>query len=575
LASLLTILNADFASHISTKLTTIYILFSVKTQPDVHTTTGWQEVKGWQSRDNVHQSQDRWDATQSRYTPLDDGIYLVSANLIISHSTANSFQVLIAGDDNKNQFSGGQNYHSAQNAASTFSLTVSCSVKLKSSNFVSVFVNSEQSESWSVLGNSSISVILMSLLTNPDRAGINALTTSSQYLFREPFMEIIVWSDTNRYGSTYNEKVNLVDKQDVSKMYVSVSVSGLYFVELGIRIEQIAVNFHKYSVALCIGSDGNTVQYISVTSTKNAEGPLATSRFGISAFGVVYLTKGLNVFACLSGGSNQYKVLVGVGFSLVKIVPRDRNPGLRQTGAAVVKDQTSRDWTVVSDWSSRGESSLYRFNRLNSYGEESMNTLGGTYLLTSSLSISENTSATVPMCIGKQRCNECFLQLSIRKGGLTMSGAVWLPGQQSVYTCVRHRSVTVTRSAQFLPQASANTTFFFRHSSSKFTSNGLKSLNSWTSDVGLSHKNINVTQAGLYLVAINIVLRSAGDAVLKVSVNLCTNGRSKVVPGLNAVSWTQANHPMPFGLTSLVRISVKSSLHVTVYSGIAFWSAFN
>lgn len=537
---------------------------------DYTTTDTWEELNDWQSRDHTHQSQaDRWDAAKSRYTPSDEGLYYVSVNLIIAHSIASKFHVMVAGDGKTNVFSGCQNYLSATSSTNLkFSFTTSCSVMLSPSHYISVYIKSIDGGSWSVLVNSSISIALISPLSNRHRAGYNSAQLQLEY-YKNGFNPLLPMYESFDYGSRYSVNVNLVYKPSIPALYILVSESGLYYVNFAVMLEQHGDGgFVEYRIALCkLSGNGNRIVPFAMLASKNTDGPMVKSTFCLTASAVVYLTKGIDVHVCHAGGDLFYKINQDSAFSLVRIIPRDMDPGLRQTGVASVKDVSSRDWTVVSDWSTRAESSLYRLNIMNPYGQKSFNAPQGTYLLTSSLSLTVSTSTSVSMCIGKQNCSQCYLTSLLRQGGLTLAGLVSLSSQQSIDTCVSHKSVAVDRSAQLLPHATANTSLFFRHPSLDFTSSGSKTLNSWSSDSGVSIKNINVPQ-GLYILTINAVLRSTVDTVLKVSVYLDTEGVSKVVPGLQGVSWAQANQPVPFGLTSLVRISANSSLDITVHSGM-------
>ena len=192
----------------------------------------------------------------------------------------------------------------------------------------------------------------------------------------------------------------------------------------------------------------------------------------------------------------------------------------------------------------------------------------GTYFVSSSFVLKDRASSLADYCIGQDRCVQCYFQALQSNNSMTLAGSLRIQTNQDLNTCVKGRTVTVARSAQILPKAGENSTIFYRHDITRFSSPGAKVLNRWASDDGQIHSGILITVQGLYVVSVNLALRSTIDTRIKVIVALNSNGNSSPVPGLNVpVTWLDAAEPIAFGLSSLVRFPAGSSLSVNVYSG--------
>lgn len=546
---------------------------SVKTQVDDHTTTGWKEVTGWQPRDSTDQSQVTWDSNFTRFTPSEDGIYLITANVIVSHSALSEFHAMIVADGKFDKFSGGQSFQSVPDLPTSpwqFTLPVSSSLKLTTSQYVSIYVRSLVSVSYSIHGNSTLSIVLISTLMNPHRGGINAVAKFDTH-YGTKFSMIKKWKlstadDSSKLYGVYNEQMNFINEYLILEEYIQIENSGLYFLEATVEVKA-EQSIGPYALAMC---DKKTSQITAIYTTKLSDGQTG-SYFGITMYGVLYLTRGQRIFTCLSGPNEVFRIgrsgVYHIGFSVVRIVPRDYIPGMRQVADSLTS--SSPDWIAVSDWTSGGMSSLYKRGAISTPGIEDMKISTGTFFISSSF-LTTNTSSTVEICVSSLNCDSCFLQATSTNGGVSQAAVLRFQSQKNITTCKKRYSGTVSRSAQFLPRSTAKSTFYYRHDSLTLISNGEVPLTKWVSTDNQTQSDITVTVQGLYIVTINIVLKSTMDTRIRLTVYLNTNaGASTFVPGLHVpVTWTKANDPMALGLSSLVRIQKGNSLSVKVYSGI-------
>lgn len=500
----------------------------------------------------------------TRFTPKKAGIYLITANLLVSLSAASHFHAMIVVDGRSSQFSGGQNYQRAFTFPSTpwqFTVPVSCSLKLTTSQYVSIYV--DVNVAYSILGNSTLSVALIASSTNPQRGGMSAVALLDTILY-DKFSVFKNWkystSDHSDAYGVYKDHINFVKTAQL-KEYIQIENSGIYFLEVAAKLES-KNSFGPFTLALCLMP--NTV--LPFRTIKQSDGSSNSDNFGIALYAVLYLTRGQQIYLCLAGQPNKYFIIIKnyAGFSATRIVPRVNNPGLRQMSNALTS--SSRDWIVVSDWTSGAISSLYKRGEISSAGADDLTVSEGTYFISSSLS--SITNSTKEICVTSSNCDVCYLHATFTNGGINQ--ALILHDDQSLKTyktCTKQFSGGVTRSAQFLPYANVNTSFYYRHDKLSFS--GEKTLTSWISEDNQTHSNIAANVQGLYIVTLNIVLKSTSNSRINASVYWNTNAFTSVlVPGLYVpVTWSKANEAMAFGLASLIRMEKEQTLNVKVFSG--------
>ncbi|XP_048576411.1 uncharacterized protein LOC116615378 isoform X2 [Nematostella vectensis] len=522
-------------------LTSVPGSFAVTLGTQSHSSTGWQEVSHWTTEgggvaNTTFRTGGSWDASKSQYTPEVSGLYLVTANLLMSHDGASEIMAQIVPNGQSTKITATQAYHQVGSVSrqSRFTLSISGILSLTTGEYVSVFIKSVNGINWRLLSHSSFSITLVSSDANQHSTGLNAFKILSDTALSSGVFNIIRWR-TSPFGgmpmyAVFSKRLDVTSIPSRSKAFVEVSLTGFYAVQITVQI--IPSHVGRYILSACI-DDGFAAN--SLTAVIGSED--GSTKFGITVFGVLYLTKGQKVWPCTSASNSGYTIRSNGGFSIALILARDSLPGLREE-------------RVGADWTSQGASSLYRRGAMSTRAQ-APNT--GIYLIT--LSVSDRTA---PVCLGNDRCTNClFLH-----NGDTIVMTKLLQKTSEIFPCESTNNSTILRSAQYLPNASENNTVLFSPVPTFFSSSGWHSLSSWRSAAGLSAGAWEVSVDGLYVVALYLVLSSSEENTFKIDV---TSGNT-LEPVLHATSAVRANTGILMGTLALARMRAGEKLRLKVYS---------
>ena len=484
-----------------------FFFFSVKSDEGLSPSSSYGEIGGWKTI-HIFDSQldgngTQWNPTSGRFKADEDGLYLVTANLLVRHSGSSKVIMNVLLDDGQKQKIALTTFHPSDSRGSQYvnTLTIAGITRLKAEQTISL--NIKGGPSLEVLPNSSFSVVLTSFWKSDYAAGFVSHTTSS-----DSNGLVYYWSTT-------------VSKKISKKSFFPVDItdSGLYFLQsvVAVRVSK------KYTVFSRVEIDGKLV---SSGFTSFMRAPAVKNPFFLSAFGVLYLRKGQKVtlFTGYVEPGESFGNRVGSVFSMARLLAPAQQPGLFQTLKHVQKNSLHRGEPGISYSSTAGDQLAYVqgnvFNpntTLQGYGDFTT-TLTGTYLVSLIFTVSGKVPENFTACIGPRKCAECYVQVS---GALSqyhntygLVGLVGITAHELISVCFKsnHTSFTLMsakRSVHYLSGLNVNKTFELKHRSVAFPSSGWNELTEWKTKSGQLLQRVHVVVGGLYVLCANLGMKAA------------------------------------------------------------------
>ncbi|XP_074616069.1 uncharacterized protein LOC141875640 isoform X2 [Acropora palmata] len=482
-------------------------LFAVKSDEGLSASSSYGEIGGWKTI-HIFDSQldgngTQWNPTSGRFKADEDGLYLVTANLLVRHSGSSKVIMNVLLDDGQKQKIALTTFHPSDSRGSQYvnTLTIAGITRLKAEQTISL--NITGSPSLEVLPNSSFSVVLTSFWKSDYAAGFVSHTTSYSSNGR-----VYYWSTTVR-KQIFKEKYTPVDITD----------SGLYFLQsvVAVQVDE------KYTVFSNVRIDGKPV---SSGFTSLMRAPAVDIPFFLGAFGVLYLRKGQKVglFTDYVEPGKSFVNEAGSVFSMARLLAPAQQPGLFQTLKHVQKNPLYRGEPGISYSSTAGDQLAYVqgnvFNpntTLQGYGDFTT-TLTGTYLVSLIFTVSGKVPENFTACIGPRKCAECYVQVS---GALSqyhntygLVGLVGITAHELISVCFKsnHTSFTLMsakRSVHYLSGLNVNKTFELKHRSVAFPSSGWNELTEWKTKSGQLLQRVHVVVGGLYVLCANLGMKAA------------------------------------------------------------------
>ena len=539
---------------------------------DASSSSSCGEIGRWRTVvptfNSIFQSSAQFNSTSGRFKATEDGLYLVTGNILIRHSGSSeiNMSILLDGQSSKTAFKTFQPKPSNSPRSDFIStLTLVGTVRLIDEQYLSIFIEAEcqSSSSWNVLDNSSFSVVLVSRWESDYAAGFLANTTSfgnGHSTFRKVHYWH-VWMFSKNFEVTAFRPVE-------------VKSSGLYFLQSVLILNDINGNATFHS-GVCID---NEIAFNGIMASKVSEG--LKGEFVISAFGVLYLRKGQKVYLCTRSENNaHFQNMQGSSFSMVRFLAPGQQPGLHLIMQHVQNTSVPCERSVISSVSTGGNQLTYiHSNVFNPNPTSPCNkgdlkaTLTGTYFISLIFTVRGNVPENVTACAGPRKCAECYVEVSItlRQYNNTFGfvGLVDLKKDELISICLKSQDETfsletVTRSVHFLSELQPNRTFQLKHRSASFSSSGWHKLAQWKTSSGKSVQNIYVVKSGLYVLAVNMKLKVADEGL--VGLKLKSMG-SPNIDVSSILTSAEAGSSVSLGFAFLVRLNASDAIDVSVYS---------
>ncbi|XP_022800058.1 uncharacterized protein LOC111337931 isoform X2 [Stylophora pistillata] len=527
------------------------------------------EIGKWKliqpASDSFFPNNARFDPASGKFKAEKDGLYLVSAVILIRHSGSSQIRMAIVEDEqsiNVTTFqSNSVNFNSGDHVST---LTLSSPARLSANQKVSIFIHllGQNSFLCKVLPNSSFSAVLVSRWESNYAAGF--LTTA--------------FYDSEVRGG-YNEIEDWKSVSSVSKKYkiepftpIYIKSSGLYFVQI-VFIVSDRKGYKDFESGICINGmiAYNGISASKVSAQKHEE-------FVISAFGVLFLRKKQKISPCIkSKNSLDFATKRNSWFSIVRFLPRRQTPGFHQILEDGHNKKAIPGCSVTGFMSTGGgqlayvNGDVYKSNPTSPNDERNFTApVNGTYLISLLITLYGNITENVTACIGNQTSVGCLVEISDswRKTSYTFGfvGLLNLGKNEIISICLQTTDeasslIGVTKSVEF--RGGVSTTVQLKHNSKWLSSTGWQELSRWKTRGGQSVDKLYVTESGLYILSINLQLR-AGEGHL-LGVKLEARGLSnRSVLSVSANSERDAM--MSYSAAVVARLNESETLTVSVYS---------
>ena len=448
-------------------------------------------------------------------------------------------------------------------------LTLASAVRLEPGQYVSIFIEVEcqRGSHWKVLTNSSFSVVLVSRWESDYTAGF--VTENDIPEFGKPgFVQVFYWIVPNLFFK------NL----DVPRFEpVTIKNSGLYFLSSAVILKDLTggQTFHS---GVCID---NEIAFNGITASKVSEGH--TGIFAVSAFGVLYLSKGQRVHLCVSlEGNGNYKKESGSRFSLVRFLPLRQPPGLQQILQKSRNTSGPCEWSVIRSMSTGGGQVAYINNNVFNPSYRTLSCdkgdftpyFNGAYLISVWFTLRGNLPDTVTVCVRRRKCAECYVEFSntVKQYNNTFGlvGLVDLEKDELISMCLKSSDhafsiLTATRSVQFLGGVELNRTFQLKHGSRVLSSSGWHALVDWETRSKKPVRTFNVIESGLYILSINLQLEVDIEGLVVVKLEATGSSNREV---LSIISNFEADSTVSYSMAVVARMNVSEEIAVSAYSNV-------
>ena len=460
-------------------------------------TSSCGEIGGWRAVQPALDSffdSEQFNSTSGQFKAKEDGFYLTTANILIRHSGVSriSMTILLEGQPSKTVGRTFQPIPSNSPSGDFIStLTLVSAVRLVAYQYVSVLLETQcqNDSSWKVLANSSFSVVLVSRWESVYTAGFVAENEYSEFGGRG-YNQMYYWFEPNLFSKNL-EKPRFEP--------VKIKSSGLYFLQ-SVMILKDRKGDMTFNSGVCIDSK---IAFNGITAFKVSEGQ--TGQFVVSAFGVLYLRKGQEVYPCVGSENNNidYKKEKGSWFSMVRFLPLRQPPGLHQSLQNGHNTSSSCERSVIRSMSTGGGQLAYINNNIFNPNHSTLPCdkgdftapLNGTYLISVMFTLRGNVPENVTVCVGIRKCAECYIDVSnsVKRHNHTFGfvGLVELEKDELISTCLKSKYetfslVAATRSVQFLTAVELNRTVQLKHRSLGLNSSGWHKLVEWETRGGKS-----------------------------------------------------------------------------------------
>ncbi|XP_068682166.1 uncharacterized protein [Montipora foliosa] len=523
------------------------------------------EIGGWRTVAPQFQSpfenNAQWNPTSGRFKAKVDGLYLITANILIRHSAPSkiTMNALLDGQINKRVLT---TFQPLKGTGANFveTLTIAGIARLITEERLSIFITADsQGSLLKVLPNSSFSVVLISRLNSDYAAGVVAHTTTET--FDGP---VYHWNTTvskNLFKTQFDPVV--------------IMNSGLYFLQSVIVVKP---NVHE---TINIGSKV-VVHSRNSDSSNSFPASLISASPGVPmvlrAFGILYLRKGQKV-SLRTGSNKPFVNAVGSWFSMARFLAPASPPGLFQTIRDVQNNSFHRNQPIIKYASTAGDQLAYiQGNVFNPKASrqcckgEFKTTSTGTYLVSLIFTISGKVPGNVTACIGPRKCAECYVQVSFalshHKKTYGLLALVAFAMHDLISVCFNSQviSAPVTNaklSMQYLSELNFNKSVQFNHRSVSFSSSGWHELSEWKTSGGRLQSRAYVALGGLYILCTNLEMKIATAGIVGVKLKAKALSSEEFI---STSSTVKADSTESISISVLAHLNASEVIAISLYT---------
>ena len=311
---------------------------------------GQSEINGWttnSSYNSMAYSNGPETPGSMRYTSLLDGIYIVSANILVKNVSATGSSNGFATFDLQAFVNGFQanplglsdiKPGLADNTRDYYTLSFSGSVRMTQGQFISLFLTTGDG-SYVISKQSGFSIVLASAYTHKQKAGFLGTKNVASYLSTSavntwtPISDIETSVIPGRYKVASGNSL-------LAAATFSVTEPGLFYIFGNVRLNNAGGGTLFEAHAEIDSQRSVTYGMYAV------EGSPKGISYGLNFAGTVYLTSGQVISIMVRTAKNGYSIEPGSSFSIVKLQFDDRFPGfvVDKTETSFQPNQILRSW---------------------------------------------------------------------------------------------------------------------------------------------------------------------------------------------------------------------------------------
>ena len=320
---------------------------------DIAASPGQTEINAWttnSSYNSMAYSNGRQGPSTQRYTSMLDGIYIVSANILVKNvsqpgssngDTTFDLQAYVNGIQSNSLGLSDLKPGLADNTRDYYTLSFSGSVRMQQGQYISLFLITGDSQ-YVISRQSGFSLVLASTYTHDHKEGFLGTKNVASYLDNtaintwKPVTDIQTGVIPGRYQTANGETLKGFAQHTVIE-------PGLYYIFGNIRFGNAGGGtLFEAHAEIDSRSDVRYGMYAVEGSPKGRE-------YNLNFGGTVYLTAGQVIRIMARTSKNGYTIDQGSSFSLVKLQLDDRFPGIvvDKAETSYLPNQRLRGWEEI------------------------------------------------------------------------------------------------------------------------------------------------------------------------------------------------------------------------------------
>ena len=324
--------------------------FHAVLENDISAASGQTEISGWTTNSSYNSMayfNGREGPGSVRYTSSLDGIYIVSANILVKNVSSSGSSNGYTTFDLEAYVNGVQanplglsdlKPGLADNTRDYYTLSFSGSVRMTQGQYISLFLLTFDSN-YVISRQSGFSVVLASAYTHEHKAGLLGTKNVASYLSVSAVNTWVSVSDIQTGVIPGRYKVASGNSLLATAQF-SVAEPGLFYISGNVRLQNAGGGTSFEAHAEIDSRRDVTYGMYAV------EGSPKGSLYSLNFAGTVYLTTGQVISIKVRTAKNGYAVDKGSSFSIVKLQLDDRFPGIvvDKIETAFQSNQILRNW---------------------------------------------------------------------------------------------------------------------------------------------------------------------------------------------------------------------------------------
>lgn len=318
---------------------------------DISASAGMKNIDGWTTNSSINSMvyTNGPAPTTIQYTSTVDGIYIVSANIVVKNvsrsGASNGYttfdvQAYVNGVQSNSIGLADLKPGLADNTRDYFTLTFSGSVRMTVGQYISIYLITSD-DSYVVSKQSGFSIVLVSLYTHHHREGFLGAKNVPSYLGAAAAN---VWTRVTdlETGVIPGRYQTAATSSTLSYAEFLVTEPGLFYIFGNIRFDN-AGDGTLFEVQTEIDGKSETYGMYAVEASPKGD------KYNLNFGGTVYLTAGQTIRLMSKTAKISHTVDAGTSFSVVKLQQDDRFPGIvvDKVDASFQTNQILRSWEEI------------------------------------------------------------------------------------------------------------------------------------------------------------------------------------------------------------------------------------